>query len=134
MRKYTSARYGRASGSIRLGGAASQQQSAGDLAFLKAERGTQQQTGGIVRIEVERLLQGGVGLLDLTLTEQQTRMLAPGFRIAFVFADDLLHQPRCRFMLAGRLLFPGAIDTGENRLTAPFEFFAAAAATRLIGI
>ena len=51
-----------------------------------------------------------------------------------LFPHDLIHETQSRFVLAGRFLFPGAIDADENRLTAPLEFFAAAAGTRLVGI
>src|SRR5262249_42956480 len=111
-----------------------QQQGAAPLALLVAELGAQEQAVGVVGVDVEGLLQGLLGLLDLAVAEQEPGLLAPGLGVAAVGADHLVHGPQGRLVLAVGLLVEGPLDAGVDRLTAPLELLAAAARAGGVGV
>ncbi len=111
-----------------------QQQSAGQLALLKAKHRSQQQAEGVIRVDGERLLQGFLGLLRLALGVEQASLLAVHLGIAGMGRHQLVHEPQGRFVLTLRFLLEGAAHLSIDGLTAPAEFFAAAAGTKGIGV
>ncbi len=64
-------------GIVVVGRLAEQQQSAGNLSFLIAEHALQQIAEGIFGRNLERLLQSGLGVLDLAVLVEQLRPCGP---------------------------------------------------------
>jgi hypothetical protein len=102
---------------------------AGNLPFVLPEHATQQMTECVVRVNFERLLQCVLRLVHAVILVEELSLAAPGFRIAGVFGGDFIHHAQGCFMLSLFVLAKSFIDLDVDRLTAPLEFFAAAART-----
>src|SRR5262249_32083899 len=84
--------------------------------------------------ELERLFEGLLGLFDLAVVVKQLGPLAPRLGVGGVLLDEVVQKLQRRVVLAVGLLLEGTADGGVDRLTAPLEFFAAAARARRVRV
>ena len=115
---------------IGFDGPAEQHQGADQFPFGEPELAAQQQAERIIRVDVERLLECLFGLVKLAVGREELGLPAPGLGVAGVGRDDPLHGAQGRLVLAVGVLGERAVDLGVDVLTAPLEFFAAAARAR----
>lgn len=101
---------------------------------MVAEHAAQHVAKGIFGADIQGFLQGSLGLLDPVVLEEQLGLAAPGFRIAWVSGDHLIHLLQGGLVLAVGILLESPVDFDVDGLTAPLEFFPAAARTGGIGI
>jgi hypothetical protein len=94
-----------------------------------AKHAAQQVAKRIVGIDLERLLQSVLGVINSVVLIEELRLAAPGLGVGGVFTGHLIHQAQSCFMLSFFVLAKSLIDLHVNGLTAPLEFFAAATRT-----
>ena len=70
-----------------------------------------------------------VGFIHALVVVKKQSLAPPGFRIARVLLDDVVHHPQRGIVLPFLILLEGLVDLHMDRLTAPLELFAAAART-----
>src|SRR5262245_7560669 len=121
-------------GGVGLGGLAEEHQGPDELPLLLSEGAAEHESERIVRIEVERLLEGLFRLLYFPAKCQQLGLPAPGLGVALVLADEVGHRPQARLVLSGVVLLESPLNFRVNRLTTPLEFFAATARTGRVRI
>src|SRR5262245_47060837 len=88
----------------------------------------------VIGIDVERLLQGGFGVLDLFKVVEQFRPATPDLGIVGMFRRKFFQGAQSGLMLAFGVLTKCFVDFDVNWLAAPLELLAAAARTRRVKI
>src|SRR5262249_45004622 len=85
-------------------------------------------------VDLEGLLEGGVGLLGAVVLEEELSLASPGLGVAGMLGEDLVHDAQGGLVLALGVLAEGAVDVHVNGLAAPLELLAAAAGAGGVGI
>jgi hypothetical protein len=97
-----------------------------------AEAAAQVMAEGVIRVEVEGLLQGGLGLVRPFEVIKELRLTAVNFRVGGILGKGLVQRREGGLVLAVGVLLEGAVDLLIDRLAAPFEFLAAAAGAGVV--
>src|SRR5207249_4388034 len=121
-------------GVIKLGGLAKLHQGARHLPLVLAESAAQKMPKRIIGIKLQSLVQSLFGLFDSVVLIEKLSVPAPSFRVVRMLRDDAGHDPQGHVMLAVLVLTKRFVDLDVDRLATPFEFLAAAARARPIGV
>ena len=113
-----------------LGRLAVEHERAQGFAFLLAHQAAEPVAEGEGRVQVERLLDGGVGLLGLLGHVQEFGVVAPRLRKLRLLDRQLGHGGEGLVLLAGPEQLLGLLDHAVDRLAAPLERLPAAARAR----
>ena len=97
---------------------------------MLAKHAVQQVSKRIVRIDCKGLLQRILRVVNAIVLIEQLRLTTPGLGVGRMLGRHLIHEPQGGLVLPFLILAKGLVDLHVNRLTAPLEFFAAAARAR----